>query len=943
MMTLERQLAALQTAHRRQARKLVAVRSLWLAILAGLALLYVDLFLQLGDPTRLWLELGVGAALVSVAILTGRRLTRATSEERRVARLIEEGNPDLRNDLVNAIDFRETLERGAPQPVSTELMQQQIGLATERARAVKRLDSLKPPSLRLEARVLLGSVAVACLLALVFMGHFSAVVPRYLDPFGDHPPYSPTQLSLDPAGATVDYGQSLKIGARAAGPKPTSVSLVLLDKERRELASIPMFDGDDTQYFQNVENVQDDLLYFVRIPGGRSKRYLLSVIKWPKIQSATVTYEYPAYTRLLAETRYLNERVIRGYRQTRARVTLWSNRPLKGGVLNICGKDYELVRRESNSVAAAFAILTNGTFSASITDTEGNLTREKLEGTVEVLPDLKPEIAIVSPGMDSFATPDAQIPINIEARDDLGVVRIELIRSLNGANDQRTPVHSGEGSEKLVNVVETLDLATLGVKPGDSIEYYATGTDTAPDAPHTAATPAYRLAIISQEQYRELVQSQMRAEDLTKKYNDLMEQLGRFVDQQSGLEKQVSQLKTNLERNGALTPLEQQQVQQGRAAQDELAKQTEQFAQELRDEAKRPPVFDVEKDYKQALEKFAARMDQAGQAMARGSEDLKQAADKPPGKEGLADLSSALENQREALAQLGQNRDDYQQGVKRANQDIEKIARLLEDVELFKALLNRQKNVERQARSYKDIPDPGLDDQIRLKEFSEEQATVEEALAQLKGDFQTHAGEVEADYPKVAADARKIADEVRKRQIGDLMESASTHLAWADARGGHEKAQAAYDEMKAMVGECNSAGGDAQAECELRLKITLNTALGNTLQQLAKGFNPGSLPALGAGMSAGLSGQSGQAGGQTQVAIFGPDSTRPNQRSKGGGRSDRKSQSAPEPPESVAANIEELTTPKNAELALPGGGGERVLQEYRHLIEEYFKRVAEEK
>ena len=64
MMTLERQLAALQTAHRRQARKLVAVRSLWLAILAGLALLYVDLFLQLGDPTRLWLELGVGASLL---------------------------------------------------------------------------------------------------------------------------------------------------------------------------------------------------------------------------------------------------------------------------------------------------------------------------------------------------------------------------------------------------------------------------------------------------------------------------------------------------------------------------------------------------------------------------------------------------------------------------------------------------------------------------------------------------------------------------------------------------------------------------------------------------------------------------------------------------------------------------------------------------------------
>src|SRR5439155_24362125 len=131
--------------------------------------------------------------------------------------------------------------------------------------------------------------------------------------------------------------------ARAAGPKPTSVSLVLLDKERRELASIPMFDGDDTQSFQNVENVQDDLLYFVRIPGGPSKRYLLSVIKWPKIQSATVTYEYAAYTRLPAETRYLNERVIRGYRQTTATLTLWPNQPLKGRVLNSCLQDNEPV------------------------------------------------------------------------------------------------------------------------------------------------------------------------------------------------------------------------------------------------------------------------------------------------------------------------------------------------------------------------------------------------------------------------------------------------------------------------------------------------------------------------------------------------------------------------------------------------------------------------
>src|SRR5437667_2937293 len=132
---LDRQLAPLKRAHRRQVRKLVAVRSLWLVTVAGLVLLYADLFFQLNDPTRLLLDVLSVVALLAAAVLTRRELTRATSEERRVARLIEAGNPEMHNDLVNAIDFAETLGRGAQQPVSKELMTRQIVIGAEKARA----------------------------------------------------------------------------------------------------------------------------------------------------------------------------------------------------------------------------------------------------------------------------------------------------------------------------------------------------------------------------------------------------------------------------------------------------------------------------------------------------------------------------------------------------------------------------------------------------------------------------------------------------------------------------------------------------------------------------------------------------------------------------------------------------------------------------------------
>jgi hypothetical protein len=423
-----------------------------------------------------------------------------------------------------------------------------------------------------------------------------------------------------------------------------------------------------------------------------------------------------------------------------------------------------------------------------------------------------------------------------------------------------------------------------------------------------------------------------------------MEQLNSLADKQAALEKQVDRLKNSLEQNGFLTPEEKRQMQQALAAQEQLGKQAGQFAAGLQDEAKRPPVFDVETEYKKTLEKYAERMAQAQQAMARGSEELRQAGDKSGGKEGVPHLNFALQDQREALAQLGQNREEFQNGIQQANRDLEVVYHLLEDVELFKALLERQKNLERQARSYKDVSDPGLDDHIRLKEFAEAQVAVQKAVAELRGDFDQHAAEVTKEFPKMAQDARQIAGEIREREIEDLMESGATRLSWADARGGHEKVQNAYDEMQAMVGVCNSAGGEAQGECEMRLKMTMNMAIGNTLQQLAKSLNPGTGSGKGGGLGAGLAGSSGVSGGQSQFAVFGPDSfSTKNPLSRGGGRSDKKVQAAPEQREAVAPSIEELTTAKNAELELPGAGGERIMQEYRKLVEDYFKQLAEEK
>src|SRR2546430_4102079 len=110
-MTLERQLAALKAAHHRQVRRLTAIRSLWFLVLAGLCLLYADLFFQLNAPTRLLADFFLVAASVAVAVLTPRWLARATSLGRRLARLSPGGDPEVCHAPVHPLYSQGTLRR----------------------------------------------------------------------------------------------------------------------------------------------------------------------------------------------------------------------------------------------------------------------------------------------------------------------------------------------------------------------------------------------------------------------------------------------------------------------------------------------------------------------------------------------------------------------------------------------------------------------------------------------------------------------------------------------------------------------------------------------------------------------------------------------------------------------------------------------------------------
>lgn len=196
----------------------------------------------------------------------------------------------------------------------------------------------------------------------------------------------------------------------------------------------------------------------------------------------------------------------------------------------------------------------------------------------------------------------------------------------------------------------------------------------------------------------------------------------------------------------------------------------------------------------------------------------------------------------------------------------------------------------------------------------------------------------EPDYAKVADDARKIADEIGERLIESHMVDAREGLGASDGATGHLKSEEAYVDMEEMIAFCESTSAGAGSACKFKLKIKMSLKPGNTLGQLGKGMNPGT--GLYGTVGQGASGQSGSA---AQFGIFGPDSFGKESRaSRFLSERKRNAKSLNDEPGSLATSVEELTTSKKNDIDFNAEGESRIMEEYRTLIEAYFKRLAEE-
>jgi hypothetical protein len=147
------------------------------------------------------------------------------------------------------------------------------------------------------------------------------------------------------------------------------------------------------------------------------------------------------------------------------------------------------LRLQDNFVFAALGDLRkNANYTVSARTADG-MSLDPVPVSIRVQPDRKAEVVFVEPPEELVVTPSTEVPIIVEAKDDLGLYKVGVMFQV-GSNPMQTLVEEDlDGSHDPSRVAKTLLLEDFGLTHQDAVTYYAFAEDNYFGQPRRTITP----------------------------------------------------------------------------------------------------------------------------------------------------------------------------------------------------------------------------------------------------------------------------------------------------------------------------------------------------------------------------------------------------------------------------------------------------------------------
>jgi len=519
---------------------------------------------------------GIVFLLAAVARVLGARVALADA-----ALELGQLEAERKDDLLAALELSsEAPGHGAW--TSPALRDAAIAAAADRAHGIP-MERLKRWERRGRWLTAAGCSLVLLALAGVIGGSKTpAVLEHIADP--GTAPRAPVRIRVVPGNREIEGGETVAIRAFIAGSRhrPKLVSLHGNDWKGSSFDDADAADGargGERAYQLLLRNVNEDVVYRVRVGDQESPLYAIQVRDLPRVTGYRIHYDYPGYTGLKSEDSQGITADLAGPRGTRAGIEVSLNRTVSKAAIVFEGSHQTLPGAPGDrSAAFQVPMRSDDRFTIRLEDVRGR--RADLGPfDLRAIPDRPPTISVVEPGAVEDVSRDMNATVLAGATDDHGVRKILLRYRVRQDPEKVEVLHEEHGGARELAVRYNWALGTYGLLPGEEIEFQLGAVDgDAVDGPQTTWSDSHRLRFPSAAEILSSVE-QGRSETI-----DSLEDVLQSV---RDLQQKSDDLSREVGRSRELSWEQQQEVQKTLETQEKLRNQLDKVAQQLQQDSQK--------------------------------------------------------------------------------------------------------------------------------------------------------------------------------------------------------------------------------------------------------------------------------------------------------------------------------------------------------------------
>ena len=353
----------------------------------------------------------------------------------------------------------------------------------------------------------------------------------------------------------VKFGESLNIKVFTQEKTVPLGELYVRTKGSKKWPSIAQnmdpLANDKLVYERILKDITEDTEFYVRVNDDKDDQiYDIEVIKSPVIDNFEIEQIFPNYINKDPET--VSELTLDTPQDTTLKWTITTNTKVKAMQVRV-GEDEKIDAEISeDGKEITFARKADKAFNYSFQWTEGesgkNFEYGDVQNNIRVIDDTLPEVQLISPSSDVFATDKKVATLNYKGTDDYGLGKAHLIYTIKRADSEsdgetessRSEIHNFEGKSSGENTYQwKISDQIKELKPGDQISYQIEVEDLFPgEKKHVRQSATRKISIVTPERYLQWYRAELASQqDEIKRARDSEEtastQVKQLIDQES--------------------------------------------------------------------------------------------------------------------------------------------------------------------------------------------------------------------------------------------------------------------------------------------------------------------------------------------------------------------------------------------------------------------------